>query len=115
LPPGNRVLLVNHDAFAYFGAAYGLSFVPLQGLSPDPMASASDFPYVADRVKQQNISLFFTENVDPPRLMKGMEALTGGKIAGKLYSDALSKEETGATYIGMMKANADAIFNALSQ
>jgi zinc/manganese transport system substrate-binding protein len=110
-----KPILTNHDSFAYFGAAYDLTIVPLQGLEPDPQAVVTDLPGALTQIKKLGISLFFTENVDSPRLMKGAEAVAKGKIAGKLYADALSKDEAASTYIGMMKTNADTLIEALSK
>jgi zinc/manganese transport system substrate-binding protein len=113
--PSKKPILTNHDSFAYFGAAYGLTIVPLQGLEPDPQAVLTDFPEALAQIKKRGITLFFTENVDNPRLMKGAEVLAKGTIAGKLYADALSKDPAASTYIGMMKTNADTLINALSK
>jgi zinc/manganese transport system substrate-binding protein len=109
-------ILVNHDSFGYFAQAYGLRIVPLQGIEPQLMPAASDFPEAMAQIKKPGISFFFTENTDSPRVMNEVQSLSkGSTIVGKLYADALSKDAAAANYLAMMRSNADAIFETLNK
>jgi zinc/manganese transport system substrate-binding protein len=106
IPAARRKIITTHDAFGYFGTAYGLQFIAPQGVSTEAEVSARDVAKIIRQVKAQKIPAVFMENVTDPRLMQRIAEETGAKIGGKLYSDALSEPSGPApTYIDMMKNN----------
>lgn len=120
LPESQRVLITAHDAFRYFGRAYGIEVRGLQGISTDAEASTSAVSDLATFITEKEIRAIFIESSVP---VKNVEALQDAvrargfdvKIGGELYSDALGDVGTDAgTYIGMVRANVDTIVNALS-
>jgi zinc/manganese transport system substrate-binding protein len=106
IPAARRKIITTHDAFGYFGTAYGLQFIAPQGVSTEAEVSARDVAKIIRQVKAQKIPAVFMENVTDPRLMRRIAEETGAKVGGKLYSDALSEPSGPApTYIDMMKNN----------
>jgi zinc/manganese transport system substrate-binding protein len=107
-----RKIVTTHDAFGYFGDAYGIEFIAPEGLSTDAEPSARDVAKIIARIKNPTV---FMENIADPRLMQRIAAETGAKIGGTLYSDALSPPDGPAgTYIDMMRHNAGALHRALT-
>jgi zinc/manganese transport system substrate-binding protein len=114
IPAHRRKIITTHDAFGYFGAAYGMSFIAPEGVSTDSEPSAKDVARIIRQIKQQNIPAVFLENVSDPRLMEQIARETGAAIGGKLYSDALSEPSgPAATYIDMMRHNVRELAKAL--
>jgi zinc/manganese transport system substrate-binding protein len=106
IPAERRKIITTHDAFGYFGAAYGMSFIAPEGLSTDAEPSAKDVARIIRQVRKQKIPAVFLENVADPRLMAQIARETGAALGGKLYSDALSEPKGPAgTYIDMMRHN----------
>lgn len=106
IPSGRRKIITTHDAFGYFGAAYGFEFIAPQGVSTESEASARDVAKIIRQIKAQKIPAIFVENISDPRLMQRIAEETGAKIGGKVYSDSLSPAGGPAsTYIDMMLNN----------
>jgi zinc/manganese transport system substrate-binding protein len=102
IPADHRRIITTHDAFGYFGEAYGMEFISPEGVSTESEASARDVA----KIKKQKIPAVFMENISDPRLMEQIAKESGAKIGGTLYSDALSDEKGPApTYIEMMQNN----------
>jgi manganese/zinc/iron transport system substrate-binding protein len=114
-----RILITAHDAFGYFGAAYGFTVVGLQGLSTDCDISTKDIQELADYIVEKQIPALFVESSIPQRSLIAVSnavAARGHDVAfgAELYSDALGDDSTSASsYIGMVKYNVDAIVDAL--
>ncbi|PSC03427.1 ABC transporter substrate-binding protein [Alsobacter soli] len=115
IPPERRRVITTHDAFGYFGRAYGIAFVAPQGVSTEAEASAADVARIIRQVRAEKTPAVFLENISDPRLMQRIAKETGAKIGGKLYSDALSEQGGPAgTYIDMMRNNIRELSAALS-
>lgn len=115
IPPEQRRIITSHDAFGYFGAAYGVTLVAPAGVSTDSEASAKDVARIIRQIKAQKIPAVFIENISDPRLMERIAKETGARVGGELYSDALSDDKGPAsTYIDMMRSNVRALSAALA-
>jgi zinc/manganese transport system substrate-binding protein len=115
LPPDRRRIITSHDAFGYFGAAYGVEIIAPEGVSTDSEASAQDVAKIIRQIKAEKIPAVFLENVTDHRLLDQIAKETGAKIGGTLYSDALSEPEGPApTYLGMFRHNIGVLTAALS-
>jgi manganese/zinc/iron transport system substrate-binding protein len=119
IPADRRVLVSAHDAFSYFGRAYGLEVLAIQGISTDSEASLRDINALVDLLVSRKIPAVFVESSVP---RKTIEALVEGcrarghevRIGGELFSDALGERGTPeATYVGMMLHNIEAVTRAL--
>ncbi|MBM3606894.1 MAG: metal ABC transporter substrate-binding protein [Alphaproteobacteria bacterium] len=114
IPKERRTLITSHDAFGYFGPAYGFRLISPVGVSTESEASAKDIALIIREIKRRKASAVFMENVSDPRLVKRIADETGAKIGGTLYSDALTTKDGAAPdYITMMRHNAKTIADAL--
>lgn len=106
VPEEKRKVITTHDAFGYFGAAYGVTFMAPEGYSTESEASAADVAKLISQIKQDKVTALFIENMSDPRLIEQIAHETGVKAGGALFADALSeKGEGGETYLQMFKHN----------
>ena len=116
IPKAKRRMITSHDAFGYFGAAYGITIISPMGFSTESEASAGDIARLIQQIRQEKITAVFIENVTDPRLMQQVAKESGVTLGGELYSDALSKpDEAAPTYIDMFKNNVTKIVAAMRQ
>ncbi len=114
IPKQRRRVITTHDAFEYYGDAYGVEFLAAQGVSEDAEPSARDIARLIQQIKKEKITAIFIENISGARLLDRIAKETGTKIGGTLYSDALSPPGgPAATYVDMMRHNTKAIAEAL--
>jgi zinc/manganese transport system substrate-binding protein len=115
VPEERRKVVTSHDAFGYFGRAYGIEFLAPVGMSTEAEPSAGEVAALIRQIREEGITAVFVENITDPRLIEQITAETGAKIGGTLYSDALSGSEGPAsTYLEMFRHNAAALTNALA-
>lgn len=123
LPEERRVLVTSHDAFRYFGRAYGFEVVGVQGVSTVSEAALSEIARVSDIIRSRGIKAIFTESSVSPAVIERIARDSGAKVGGELYSDALALPGTtreidgrsvdAGTVAGMLEANMHAIVTAL--
>jgi manganese/zinc/iron transport system substrate-binding protein len=120
LPAERRVLVTAHDAFSYFGRAYGFEVRGLLGVSTASEAGTADVASLAAFIAERGIPAVFVETSVPPRFVQALrEAVIarGSSVAigGSLYSDSLGDPGTSAgTYEGTVRANVETIVTALA-
>ena len=115
IPAEQRRIITSHDAFGYFGEAYGVVLVAPEGVSTESEASAKDVARIIRQIKAQKIPAVFVENITDPRLTQRIAKESGAKVGGELYSDALSDDKGPAsTYIDMMHSNVRELSAALA-
>ena len=115
LPKDRRKIITSHDAFGYFGAAYGLEVIAPEGVSTESEASAQDVAKIIRQIKAEKIPAVFMENITDHRLLDQIARETGAKIGGELYTDALSGPDgPAATYLDMFRHNVETLSAALS-
>ncbi|WP_420318853.1 metal ABC transporter solute-binding protein, Zn/Mn family [Ekhidna sp.] len=119
IPENQRILVTAHDAFVYFGDAYGIRVEALQGISTVADFGLKDIADIIDLIIENDIKAIFVETSVSE---KSINAVVTGckekghivKIGGYLYSDAMGEFGTEeGTYIGMFKSNIETIVNAL--
>lgn len=119
IPQELRVLVTAHDAFSYYGRAYGMQVEAVQGISTESEAAAADIQALADIIIERQVPAIFIETTISPRTIEAVQqaAAAGGQevtIGGELFSDAMGEPGTPeGTYIGMMRHNIDTIVGAL--
>jgi zinc/manganese transport system substrate-binding protein len=114
VPAERRTVVTSHGAYAYFAAAYGLTFAAPQGMSTETEASAADVAALITQIREQGIAAVFVENIADSRLLEQIGAETGAQIGGTLYSDSLSSPDGPApTYLDLMRHNVTEITRAL--
>lgn len=119
LPEARRVLITAHDAFNYFGRAYGFQVRGLQGISTASEAGTADVRELADFIVARRIPAIFVETSVPRRTIEAVQAAVRSRgfdvrIGGELFSDAMGTPGTASdNYIGMVRHNIDTIVGSL--
>lgn len=119
VPSARRVLVTAHDAFGYFGRAYGFEVVGLQGISTASEAGAQDVARLADLIATRRIPAIFVESSVSPRTIDAVQEAVRSRgfdvqIGGSLFSDAMGSAGTPeGTYVGMIRHNITVIADAL--
>jgi len=115
VPEARRVVITSHDAFSYFGRAYGFEVVGLQGISTVTEAGLADIASMVDFIKQRQVPAIFVESSVPKAAIERVAQDSGVGIGGELYSDAMGSAGTGHdTYAGMVRHNMETVVGALS-
>ncbi len=120
IPPGRRLLVTSHDAFAYFGRRYGLEVAGIQGISTAAEATTADVERVAQLAAERGVPAVFVESSVPRQTIDALLAAAARRgarvhVGGELYTDAAGNPGTPeGTYIGMLRANADRIADGLT-
>ena len=119
VPENQRVLITAHDAFNYFGRAYGFEVRGLQGISTASEAGTADVQNLSEFIATNQIPAIFVESSVPVRNIEAVQAAVksrgfGVKIGGELFSDAMGTSGTPeGTYLGMVRHNIDTIVSSL--
>ncbi len=119
VPDERRVLITAHDAFGYFGNAYGFEVLGVQGMSTESEAGLDDVNSLVNFVVDRGITAVFAETTVPDRALSAVIEGAAARrhrveIGGELYSDAMGARGTyEGTYIGMIDHNATTIVRAL--
>ncbi len=119
VPADSRVLLTAHDAFNYFGSAYGFEVLGIQGISTESEAGLKRISELVTMLVDRNIKAVFVESSVSDRNIRALiegAAAEGHevKIGGELFSDAMGEDGTyEGTYLGMIDHNASVISGAL--
>jgi manganese/zinc/iron transport system substrate-binding protein len=121
LPEEKRAMVTAHDAFNYFGRAYGFDVRGLQGISTVAEPSPRDVQELADFIASRKLPAIFIESSVPRRNVEALQAAVKSRgfnveIGGQLYSDALGNPDTPeGTYLGMVRYNIDTVVGALGK
>lgn len=112
VPPEQRTLVTSHDAFQYFGAAFGWKVRGLQGISTEDEAGVADIQSIAQFVAENEIPVMFVESSVPPDAIEAVQEAVnanGGDVGigvRELFSDAMGEPNSfGGTYVGMIATN----------
>ncbi len=116
VPAARRKVLTSHDAFGYFGRAYGVKFLSPLGISTESEASAADVGKLITQIKKEQVKVYFLEKSNDPRLVQQIASATGADQGGELYVEALSPPDgPAATYAAMFKYNMDMLAAAMKK
>lgn len=115
VPVERRRVITSHDAFGYFGAAYGITFIAPRGWTTGSEPSADAVARIVRQAREAKASALLVENISDPRLIERIAREAGLKVGGELYSDALSLPGTEAdTYLKMFEHNVRTLVEAMS-
>lgn len=120
IPEQQRVLVTAHDAFGYFGKAYDIEVVGLQGISTVAEFGVKDVRNLADLIVERQVKAIFVESSIPERPINAVKQACQSRgfsvrIGGTLYSDAMGPVGSGAdTYLTMVQHNVNTIVSALN-
>ncbi len=114
IPEEQRLIITSHDAFRYFGKAYGVEVKGLQGISTESKVRTEDVKNLIDIIKQRKLKSVFVETSVNPKLLEQISSETGAGVGGYLYSDSIGNEGTEeGTFFGAFRHNVETIVNAL--
>lgn len=114
IPASKRKVFVAHNAFAYFGAAYGLEFITVEALAAGTKLPAGDAPDWIEPVRNLGGGGIFTGPVADEKQVQQLANETGLPVGGPLYTDALAaSDEPAGTYLGMFHWNAGQLISVL--
>jgi zinc/manganese transport system substrate-binding protein len=114
VPEARRKVVTSHDAFGYFGAAYGVTFLAPQGISTEAEPSAADVARLIRQIRAEGITAVFLENMGNPATLERLAREAGVTVRGRLYADALSEPAGPApTYEAMFRHNIGVLVPAM--
>jgi zinc/manganese transport system substrate-binding protein len=106
IPAPKRKVITSHDAFGYFAAQYGITFLAPRGVNADTEPSAKQVAQLIQQIQREKIRAVFVENMSDPKLVAQLSKDAGAKVGATLFVDALSgPDKPGATYLRMMRHN----------
>ena len=119
IPPDNRLLITSHDAFNYFGRAFDIEVLGVQGISTESEAGLTDIEQLVDVIVSRKIPAVFIESSVPPRSVEAL--IEGAKarghdvaIGGELFTDAMGPTGTyEGTWPGMIDHDVTTVTRAL--
>ncbi|MCP2252969.1 manganese/zinc/iron transport system substrate-binding protein [Prauserella aidingensis] len=116
IPAGRRTLVTSHDAFRYFGDAFGMDVVAIQGMSTQQEATTADVARVAELLAREDLPAVFLETSVSRQTVDSMIAAArhrGGdvRVGGELHSDSTGAD---GSYLGMLRANAATLAEGLA-
>lgn len=119
IPVAQRVLVTAHDAFRYFGRAYGIEVLGVQGISTESEAGLAEINRLVETLVRRRVKAVFVETSVSD---KNVRALIEGaqqrgasvRLGGSLFSDAMGAPGTPeGSYPGMVRSNVKTIVEAL--
>jgi zinc/manganese transport system substrate-binding protein len=114
VPEPRRKVLTSHDAFGYYGDAYGIDFLAPQGINTHSEPSASDIASLIRLVRAEGITAVFLENMTSSTGLERLAREAGVRVRGRLYSDALSAQDgPAATYEALIRHNTGLLVPAM--
>ncbi|MCO5977927.1 metal ABC transporter solute-binding protein, Zn/Mn family [Ideonella oryzae] len=114
LAPAQRRAVTTHDAFGYFAAEYGVTWLAPQGWTTAEEVSAKDVTRVVRELRAQHVRALFLESAGDPRLMQQIAREAGVHIGGELYADTLSPAGGPAdTYLHLFEHNVKTMLQAM--
>jgi zinc/manganese transport system substrate-binding protein len=114
VPEAKRLVVTSHDAFGYFGAAYGIRFLAPQGVSTEAEPSATQVAKLIRQIRAEGITAVFMENMGNPATLERLAREAGVRVRGRLYADALSAPNGAApTYEAMFRHNVGLLVPAM--
>jgi ABC-type Zn uptake system ZnuABC Zn-binding protein ZnuA len=113
IPPARRVMIIFHNAFAYYDRRFGLREIaavePIAGAEPNPAHIAD----VVELAKRYRVPAIFAEHEFNPRLAETIAKSAGGLKVAYLYDDSLGTTSNVSTYVGMIDTDTETIVDAL--
>ncbi|TAJ20557.1 MAG: zinc ABC transporter substrate-binding protein [Dehalococcoidia bacterium] len=116
IPPANRKMVTDHDAFGYFAARYGLTVVGtvIAGVTTGSEPSAASVAALVQTIRREGVRAVFAESSVDPKIARRVAEETNVRIVDDLYGDSLGAPGSGADTIeGMLLSNARKIADAL--
>ncbi|MBK8294840.1 MAG: zinc ABC transporter substrate-binding protein [Solirubrobacterales bacterium] len=117
IPANDRKIVTDHDAFGYFTSRFRIKTVGtvIPALTTEAQPSAGDLADLEETIRREGVKAVFPESSVSPALARAVARDTGASTDYSLYGDTLGPSGSeDATWLGSMKANADAIVRGMS-
>ncbi|MEJ7894653.1 MAG: zinc ABC transporter substrate-binding protein [Solirubrobacteraceae bacterium] len=112
IPAEERKLVTDHDAFGYFAGRYDITVIGavIPSQTTQAQASAGEIAKLARVIEKEGVKAVFPESSVNSKLAEAIADQTGASAEYELYGDSLGSDgSSGATYLTMEQANADAM------
>ena len=117
IPTGSRVMVTNHEVFAYFAESYEFEILGtiIPSSSTLSNTSAKDLVDLAEKMKAEGVPAVFVDASSSDALAEALAGEVDGVEVVSLFSESLGAENTaGSTYIDMVRTNSELIASALT-
>jgi ABC-type Zn uptake system ZnuABC Zn-binding protein ZnuA len=117
VPSAKRKLVTTHDALGYFAKRYDVEVIGavIPSLSTQAQPSARDVNELVDQIRAEGVEAIFPEAAVSQKLEQAISREAGASVGDELYADTLGPADSdGATYIGAMRSNAQALAEGMS-
>lgn len=98
-------IVTGHAAFGYLAARYGLTQVPIAGLSPDEEPSAKKLADVAATVTSTHATTVYAETLVDSKFAQTIATSTGARVAVLDPIEGITSSSAGSDYLAVMKSN----------
>lgn len=116
VPEAKRKIVTSHDAFGYFGNAYGITFLAPVGISTEAEPSAAGMGRLIEQIKEEGVKTVFVESMSSPKLAEVLAKDAGATLGAAIYSDSLSpKTGPAPSYEAMFRHNVPLFVAAMNQ
>jgi zinc/manganese transport system substrate-binding protein len=115
VPEAKRTVIVD-DGFAYMGRAYGIRTLGAPDFPTDRHATHAEADALIAQVKRDNVSAIFLDNLDDPKQINLMTALTDVEQGGELFSETLSRpgmNQGAETYVDMFRRDIETLWHGM--
>ncbi len=114
IPSSQRVMITSHDAFRYFGRAFGIEVHGILGVSTDAEVGIQRLDDLAKLIRKRKLRSIFVENSVPQAAIEGLKRASGCEIGGELFGDSLGdRNESTGQFLGMLRHNVETIVKGL--
>lgn len=102
-----KTFVTQHTAFSYLAKQYGLTQVPISGISPDQEPTPKELKNIEDLVKKDDIKVIYTESSASSKVAETITSATGATLSELNPLESLSKKEMdkGEDYLSVMYTN----------
>jgi zinc/manganese transport system substrate-binding protein len=113
VPEAKRTVITD-DGFAYLGRAYGIRTLGAPDFPTDRHATRAEADALIAQIKRDNVNAIFLDNLDDPKQINVMTALTDVEQGGELFSESLSRPGQGAeTYVDMFRLDIETLWHGM--
>ena len=107
----NKKFVTQHTAFSYLANEYGLEQIAISGISPDQEPTPKELKGIQDFVKNEGISVIYTESSASEKIAKTISDATGAELAVLNPMESVPKEnrDKGEDYLSIMEKNLESL------
>lgn len=102
-----REIITSHAAFGYLATRYGLTVVPIMGLTPEAEPSPAELARIVRFARRHQVRYVFFETLVSPKLAETLSREVGARTLVLNPLEGLTKDEVaaGKDYLSLMREN----------